>query len=279
MTSASRLALVFLGLVACLYPLGVWLLIRLQSASPLMLTVGLAAIGACLMCGRSLGSLGWHWGGWKYHSASYLIPLAYSSVAYAAIWGLGLGNWYDPGFVEELRSGYQLESWPDEAIIALRFALTGTVSFVLLLPAVVGEEMGWRGVLVPALSKSLSFSQVSLISGLVWAAWHWPLMFLGFYGNPEVPIVYQLVFFTTCIVSMSVVMTYMRYRTNSLWPAVVFHMSHNAFLQKFFTPVTESNSNSAWFVDEFGIALPLVTGVVALLFWRMGVRKFGRDET
>lgn len=153
------------------------------------------------------------------------------------------------------------------------------MSFVLLLPAVVGEEMGWRGVLVPALSKSLSFSQVSLISGLVWAAWHWPPMFLGFYGNPEVPIVYQLVFFTTCIVSMSVVMTYMRYQTNSLWPAVVFHMSHNAFLQKFFTPVTESNSNSAWFVDEFGIALPLVTGLVALVFWRKGVRQFGRAET
>ena len=107
-----------------------------------MLTVGLAAIGACLICRRDLGSLGWRWGGWKYHWASYLIPLAYLSVAYAAIWGLGLGNWYDAGFVEELRSGYQVESWPDEAIIALRFALTGTVSFVLLLPAVVGEEWG-----------------------------------------------------------------------------------------------------------------------------------------
>jgi hypothetical protein len=37
--------------------------------------------------------------------------------------------------------------------------------------------------------------------------------------------------------------------------------------------VTESTSNSEWFVDEFGIALPLVAGIVAIGFWRKGVQK------
>ncbi len=279
MTSSYRIVLIFLGLTVCLYPLGLWLLVRLQSASPLMLTVGLAAIGACLICRRSLGSLGWGWGSWKYQWVSYLIPLAYCSIAYAVIWGLGLGNWYDQSFVEALRSGYQVEQWTDGAIIAFRFAVTATVSFALLLPGVFGEEMGWRGLLAPELSKSLSFSQVSLISGLIWAVWHWPVMLLGFYNNPEVPIGYQVMFFSLCILSMSVVMTYIRYQTSSLWPAVVFHMSHNAFLQKFFTPITGSTSSSAWFVDEFGAVLPLVVGIIAVFFWRRGVCKFDGSKT
>lgn len=270
MSSAYRLAFVFLGLVALLYPLGIWLLFRMQSASPLMLTVGLAAVGACLICQQNLRSLGWSWGRWKYQWASYVIPLLYCSVAYFAIWGLGLGTWYDQGFVAELRTGYRLEQWPDAAIIAFEFLVTATLSFVLILPGVLGEEMGWRGVLVPALSKSLSFTQVCLFSGVVWAVWHWPIIIMGIYGSAELPIGYSLTVFTACIVSMSFIMTYIRYRTNSLWPAVVFHMSHNAFLQKFFTPLTEPTASSIWYIDEFGIAVPLVVAIIALVFWRKG---------
>lgn len=266
---------VFLLLVGGLYPLGVWLLLRFQSASPLMLTVGLATVGACLLCRRDLASLGWRWGDWKYQYQSYLIPLAYVAVAHAGIWALGFGGWYDTGFVEELRAGYLLESWSDGSIIALRFVLTATVSFVLLLPGVLGEEMGWRGLLVPALAKNLRFTQVALLSGLLWSMWHWPLMFLGFYGNSETPMAYQLATFTLCLVSMSFVMAYIRCKTDSLWPAVTLHMSHNVFLQKFFSPMTEANDATVWFADEFGLAVPLVAACLGLVYWRKGVQEFG----
>lgn len=276
MTSAWRLILVFLVLVAALYPLGVWLLLRLQSGTPLMLTVGLATVGACLICGRRLDSLGWRWGDWSYQYQSYLVPLAYAAIAYAAIWLFSLGGWYAGGFVDELREGYMLESWSDGSVIALRFALTATVSFVLLLPSVLGEEIGWRGLLVPALARHFGFTQVALLSGLLWSIWHWPLMFLGFYGNSGTPLGFQLAMFTLCLVSMSFVMTYIRYRTDSLWPAVTFHMSHNVFLQKFFSPMTEANERTVWFADEFGLAVPLVAACFGLVYWRKGVRAFGR---
>ncbi len=275
MNSSWRITATFLLLVACLYPLGIWLIFRFQSASPLMLTVGVAAVGACLICGRSLSKLGWRWGAWKYQYLSYFIPLSYIAVAYIALWVLGGGAWYDQAFVEEARSGYMLESWSDESIIALRFVLTATVSFLLLLPGVLGEEVGWRGLLVPALAKNLGFTQVCLLSGLLWSMWHWPLMFLGFYGNSGTPLAYQLAVFTACLVAMSFVMTYIRYKTDSLWPAVIFHMSHNVFLQKFFSPITGQNSSTAWFADEFGLAVPLVAGCFAFVYWRKGVREFG----
>jgi uncharacterized protein len=279
MNKSWRIAVVYVVLVACLYPLGIWLLLRFQRATPLMLTVGLATIGTCLICRRDLGSLGWRWGEWKYQYQSYLIPLAYAVIAYVGIWAFGFGGWYDGNFVEELRTGYMLESWSDESIIALHFVLTGTVSFVLLLPAVLGEEVGWRGLLVPALARNLSFTQVTLLSGVLWSMFHWPLMFLGFYGPYETPMAYQITLFTICLVSMSFVMTYIRYKIDSLWPAVTLHMSHNVFAQKFFSPMTEANEATVWFAEEFGLAVPLVAACFGLIYWRKGVREFGRVKT
>jgi len=244
-----------------------------------MLTVGVATFGACLIFCRDLSLLGWQWGEWRFQFLSYLVPLAYVFVAYAGIWGLSLGGWYSAGFIEELREGYMLDEWNDSSLIALRFVLTGTISFALLLPGILGEEMGWRGLLVPALAKHFGFTQVALISGLLWSMWHWPLMFLGFYGNSVTPLAFQLAAFTLCLVSMSFVMAYVRFKTNSLWPAVVFHMSQNVFLQKFFSPVTEANDSSVWFVAEFGIAVPLVAACFGAIYWRKGIREFARLET
>lgn len=38
-----------------------------------------------------------------------------------------------------------------------------------------GEEIGWRGFLVPELAKGLPFTAVALVSGIIWAAWHYPI--------------------------------------------------------------------------------------------------------
>jgi membrane protease YdiL (CAAX protease family) len=35
-----------------------------------------------------------------------------------------------------------------------------------------GEEIGWRGFLVPTLHERLKFAAVCLISGIIWATWH-----------------------------------------------------------------------------------------------------------
>lgn len=41
----------------------------------------------------------------------------------------------------------------------------------------VGEETGWRGVALPSLLAQMSGVSASLVLGLVWAAWHLPLIF------------------------------------------------------------------------------------------------------
>ncbi|MEZ5417143.1 MAG: type II CAAX endopeptidase family protein [Vicinamibacterales bacterium] len=259
---------VFVALTASLYPVGMWLVYRLGSATPLMLSVGAAAVLTCLLTNKGLGTLGWSWGRWQDHWLSYLLPLGYVAVAYGTIWALDLGGWYDVAFVHELRQSFSLSQWGDGQVVGLQFALTASISFLGLLPSVLGEELGWRGLLVPELSRIMPFGGVALTSGALWALWHWPLIVMGLYGSPVTPLWFRLLFFTLGIMSMSVVMTDLRLRTQSLWSAVVLHMSHNVFLQKFFVPMTDEYSRSAWWVDEFGAVLPLTIGLVALHYWR-----------
>ncbi|WP_444902719.1 CPBP family intramembrane glutamic endopeptidase [Microbulbifer sp. CnH-101-E] len=273
--SSLKIIAVFLTLTACLYPIGYWLIFHMESAVPLMLSVGLATIITCLSFKKSLGSLGWPWGSWKHQWFSYLAPLAYVAVAYLIIWGLGFGEWYNSEYVTALRDGYKVDNWSDSSVIIFRFLITASISFILLLPGVLGEEIGWRGLLVPELSKLMSFSGVALISGFIWAAWHWLMMIAGVYGNETVPLGYQLFFFTLGLMSMSVIMTYIRLRSNSVWPAVIFHMSHNVFIQKFFNPLTMQNTDSGWYINEFGVVLPVVIFCTSIYFWRKGQQEFG----
>jgi membrane protease YdiL (CAAX protease family) len=239
-----------------------------------MLAVGIATILTCLIRKRNLAELGWAWGSWKYQWMSYALPLVISFVAYLIIWVVGFGGWYNSEFVFQQMQDYNLGGWNDASVIALHFLLTATYSFILLLPSVLGEELGWRGFLVPELAKFMSFTKVALISGLIWSMWHWPLIFMGLYGNDITPLTYQLFFFTLIIVSNAVIMTYLRLKTNSLWTAVIFHMSFNVFLQKIFAPLTIENENSAWYIGEFGAVPALVALVFAFFFWRKGKTEF-----
>ncbi len=196
-------------------------------------------------------------------------------LAYLTIWFAGFGEWYDQDFVGQQMQDYNLVEWSDAAVIVFHVLLTSTYSFVLLLPSALGEELGWRGFLVPELAKFLPFTHVALISGLVWSMWHWPLIFKHLYGNDVTPLYYQLFFFTLFIISYAIIMAYLRFKTNSLWTAVIFHMSGNVFLQKVFSPLTVENEYSAWYVDEFGAVPALVAFAFAIYFWQKGKKEFG----
>lgn len=267
--------MVFFVLLFVCTGVGYWLIFRVGRATPIMLAVGVATVLTCLVRKRSLATLGWSWGSWKYQWLSYVLPLAMAGVAYLIIWVAGWGGWYNSEFVIQQMQDYNLSNWNDSGIIAFHFLLTATYSFVLLLPSVLGEEIGWRGFLVPELAKFMSFTNVALTSGLVWSVWHWPMMFKGFYGNDVTPLYYQLLCFTLLIVSWAVIMAYLRFKTNSLWTAVTFHMSGNVFLQKGFAPLTLENDGSAWYVDEFGAVPALVAFVIAIYFWKKGKAEFG----
>jgi membrane protease YdiL (CAAX protease family) len=269
----------FLSLVTVFYVVGYWLIFRMGQATPLMLSVGVATVLTCLIRKRSLAGLGWSWGPWKYQWASYLIPLGITFSTYLIVWLCGFGDFYNAEFLLTQKENYNLGDWSDSSIFIFHLIVVASIGFFLSLPSILGEELGWRGFLVPELSKFMSFTGVALVSGLLWSVWHWPLIIAGLYGNDISPLYYQLFFFTLFITSSGVIMAYLRLQTNSLWTAVIYHASSNIFIQKFFTPITMQNSDSSWYMDEFGAITALIACCVAAWFWQRGRYEFGADKT
>jgi hypothetical protein len=62
--------------------------------------------------------------------------------------------------------------------------------------------------------------------------------------------------------------SWLRLVSNSVWPCAILHASHNLFIQGFFTPLTGSRGNlTAYVIDEFGVAVPLIIVLFAVGFW------------
>lgn len=266
--------IIFLIFTAAFYLLGYWLIYRMGRATPLMLSVGAAAIATCLIRNRSLATLGWKWGSWKVQWQSYLIPLFITFVAYVIIWSIGLAELDTSGFISDKKQSYNLQGWSDFSLFVFHFFFIAIIGFIMAIPSILGEEIAWRGFLVPELSKVTSFTGVALISGLLWSVFHWPIIFLGLYGNNDVSIYYQLFFFTLFITASGTIMAYYRLKTGSVWTAVMYHGTLNIFLQKLFAPITISGTNSSYYVDEFGAVLALVAAIVAYFYWKKGVNEF-----
>ena len=49
------------------------------------------------------------------------------------------------------------------------------------------EELGWRGVLQPMLTKKLTFPIAAIACGVIWALWHLPLWFIEGHPNQSIP--------------------------------------------------------------------------------------------
>jgi membrane protease YdiL (CAAX protease family) len=126
-----------------------------------------------------------------------------------------------------------------------------------------GEEAGWRGLMYPIMHKLWGKNRALIISGGIWAVWHLPLLVSGVY-MAGAPILYQIPMFIIQILALTVVASWLRMKSNSIWPAVLWHTLHNFLDQTVFTSMT-SGANRAYFVSETGLITTLFAVVSAIL--------------
>lgn len=88
-----------------------------------------------------------------------------------------------------------------------------------------GEEIGWRGWLLPELQPLGDWPAV-LLTGAIWGAWHSPLILLGYNFNQPNPL--GVVAMIVGCTAVGVVIGWLRIWSNSVWPAVFGHGALNA---------------------------------------------------
>jgi membrane protease YdiL (CAAX protease family) len=236
-----------------------------------MMTPALAAFITIRIRKRPISSLPWSLKELKYLKLSYITPLIYVSIAYILIWLLGLGDFVNTEKVIAWSHELGIDESNQAFVIAAMTFLLLTVGVIKNLGSTLGEEIGWRGFLIFELRKVMSFRAVAIFSGIIWAVWHWPIINLVF-GSGEY-LVLHIGAFTTMIIGISVILSYYTFKSNSLWPAALYHSVHNIYIQKICTPLTISNDNTAFWIDEYGFMLPIVTSIFAIYFWRKARRE------
>jgi membrane protease YdiL (CAAX protease family) len=270
---------VFLGLVVVLASFSYVLIFtagndgdRTGGFALLQFSPAVSAIVTKLVYQRNLRGLGWGWGKTRYQVSAVLLPLVLGLVGFCLAW-LTVGGFYDSSFIAETRSGIAdslgFDPTSPYVVMLILVFVSGTVG--LLLPGffAFGEELGWRGFLVPELYKHANFTKTALISGLIWSVFHYPLV-IGLEADElGVNTVYLLLTATIGGIGLSTIMAWLRLKSGSVWTAVLFHAALNSYNQGLFENLTESTSNLTNYISgEFGLMMSLVAAFAGYLFWR-----------
>lgn len=193
-------------------------------------------------------SLGLHRAGWRQWPFVLLFPFALNGIGFGLVLATGVGTYGLRPEVTEMLQGIPM-------LLAVPLLMvTNTLTTSL------GEELGWRGYLLPRL-RSLGEGKALLLSGLLWGVWHLPLMlFTQQYHANVNPWTYYPLFLLTLLV-VSVVIGYTRLRTDSVWPAALLHSAANvawnlyAFYYTPTSPLAEYVSGDAGLVQLVGYLL------------------------
>lgn len=266
---------IFLSLLIVLSSIAYYAILKLNPTSlyvgSLMISPALAAFITLKIRKRPISSLPWSLKEFKYLKFAYITPVLYISIAYVFIWVFGFGELINADRIQRWATELGIDPTNQTLIIVIMVFLLLTVGVIKNLGSTLGEEIGWRGFLIFELRKVMSFKALAIVSGIIWAIWHFPIINL-MYGRGD-DLLLHMGAFTIMILGVSVILAYYTFKSNSLWPAAVYHSIHNIYIQKICTPLTISNDSTTFWIDEYGFMIPIVTTIFAVYFWRKASKE------
>jgi uncharacterized protein len=219
------------------------------SGALLMWSPAVAAVVTRLCFQRNLDGFGFKIGELRWWLLAIAIPVAVGLVMFGTAWISGIAPFQ-----------------PDKAGVMLAVPQAIITGLCLSIVLATGEEIGWRGLLVPELGRFMTFTWIAAVSAFIWFCWHLPLMLAGVYSDGSV---YSIVMFFLSIIGGSTLFAWIRLRSGSIWTAALLHGFWNYFIQTFYPTLTATTSAGNAMLGEFGWFALLISIVIGLLFWHL----------
>jgi len=227
----------------------------------LMWCPALAALITLRSTGADLVGIGWRWPSARFAAWSCLIPILYLAVAYGVGSLLGGGEFFNAEFLGATRASFAWQRLPAWSLVPAYLVVGGLARLVSEIATALGEEIGWRGFLVPALAERHSVVATALISGSIWGLWHFPLIFIN--QSVDRSTFLGAGWFLVALIGMSFPMTWLRLRSDSVWSAALFHASHNTFNTMALALLTPT-ARTPVLMDETGAMMAVMGCVLAV---------------
>jgi membrane protease YdiL (CAAX protease family) len=129
----------------------------------------------------------------------------------------------------------------------------------------VGEELGWRGWLLPQLAARTSRLRAALGTGAIWGVWHAPLLFNGLATAST---------FLLFVIGLSVLFTWLwAHARSGLFTVVIAHASVNAplfFWEQVSAGGSDERLQRAWLVLQVMYTVAALVVVLARWTWWLG---------
>jgi CAAX protease family protein len=214
----------------------------------LMWSPAAASVIARLVLREGFSDVSFRFGGLRtlpWYALGLGVPLVVGILAYGAAWLTGLVG---------------IQGGAVAFLVGLVSAATWIAIYGFIFTA--GEEIGWRGYMLTRLIDA-GVPRPVLVSGLIWALWHLPLIFAGIYAAGANPAL-SAVLFVGAVTSISFVFARMRLETGSIWPVIFAHSAWNSIIQGPFDGAMKGPNAALW-TGESGIFTVIVLVVVAVL--------------
>jgi uncharacterized protein len=180
--------------------------------------------------------------------AAAVLPIVVGAIAYGIAWATGLAAFTGTvgGVALGVGSMFLVAVW-------------GTCLFAA------GEEIGWRGYMLTRLIDA-GVPRPVLASGLIWGAWHLPMVLAGFYAAGSNRLLSSVLLLISAT-SFAFFLARIRLESGSIWPVVFAHSAWNVIIQNPFDGASGGEGATLW-VGEAGILTCVVLVVTAVVVSR-----------